>query len=331
MASANITPDQDAVVREIQIAAPAEKVFQALIDPKQVMQWWTSDECQIDSFAFEPRRGGQWRYDTRQTKMDINGVSKFHCEGEVLEFDPPRVLAYTWIANWHDQSSERTVVRWELVPVAAGTKVKVTHSGLRNLPVARKDYGSGWKGVVETLKDFVEKRIAESIGSKTVTTHVAVDQNELVSEIRISADPSRVFQALVDPQQVLKWWGQAGVYQCTEFSSDLRVGGRWRSAGIGPEGSHFEVSGEYLEVDPPRRLTQTWVASWTGDAKTEVRWELRPTPNGTLLRIRHCGLAAHPELAQSYRGWPRMLGWIQTLLETGETVESRMSTSTARD
>jgi uncharacterized protein YndB with AHSA1/START domain len=331
MATAIITPDQDAVVSEIQIAAPAEKIFQALIDPRQVMQWWTSDDCQIESFAFEPRRGGQWRYDTRQTQMDINGVSKFPCEGEVLEFDPPRSLAYTWIANWHDQRSQRTIVRWELVPSGAGTRVKVMHSGLKDLPVARKDYGSGWRGVVETLKGYVEKRTAESASSKAVSARVAPDENEIVSEIQIAAEPSRVFQALVDPQQVLKWWGQAGIYQCTDFSADVRVGGKWRSVGIGPEGSHFEVKGEYLEVDPPRRLAHSWVASWTGDATTEVRWELQPTPKGTLLRIRHCGLAGHPELTQSYRGWPRMLGWIQALLERGETVEMRSPASMTGD
>jgi len=37
MASTIITPDQDAVVSEIHIAAPPDRVFQALIDPKQVM------------------------------------------------------------------------------------------------------------------------------------------------------------------------------------------------------------------------------------------------------------------------------------------------------
>ena len=65
--------------------------------------------------------------------------------------------------------------------------------------------------------------------------------------------------------------------------------------------------GEYLEVDSPRLLVYSWVASWTGDVKTTVRWELEPTGKGTLVKIRHSGLAAHPELAKSYRGWPRML------------------------
>ena len=158
MASTFVTPDQDAVVTETHIAAPPERVFQALVDPKQVLSWWTSDECQIESFTIEARRGGRWSYDTKQGTLNVNGVTKFHCDGEVLEFDPPRVLAYSWIANWHEDKSRPTVVRWELTPKFGGTQVKVTHSGLTNLPVARKDYSGGWPGVVAQLKNYVEQR-----------------------------------------------------------------------------------------------------------------------------------------------------------------------------
>lgn len=156
MASTTITPDLDAVVSEIQITAPPERVFQALIDPKQVMSWWTSDACQIESFSMDARRGGRWSYDTKQTAMNMNGVSKFHCEGEVLEYDPPRRLAYTWIANWHDDKSRRTVVSWDLRPTAGGTHVTITHSGLLEDADARKDYSGGWTGVMQQLKKFVE-------------------------------------------------------------------------------------------------------------------------------------------------------------------------------
>jgi uncharacterized protein YndB with AHSA1/START domain len=88
--------------------------------------------------------------------MNVNGVSKFHCEGEVLECDPPRVLAYTWIANWHERPALRTVVRWELAASKGGTLLRVTHSGLVDLPISRKDYSGGWPGVVEAIKKFVE-------------------------------------------------------------------------------------------------------------------------------------------------------------------------------
>lgn len=147
--------------------------------------------------------------------------------------------------------------------------------------------------------------------------------DEIVSEIQIVAPPQRVFEALVDPTQVVQWWGQSGIYRCTKFEADLRVGGKWRSVGIDSNGQPFEVAGEYLEVDPPRLLSSTWRATWTGDVETKVRWELEPAEAGTLVRIRHSGFGTHPELAQAYRGWPRMLAWLQALLEKGETVEQR--------
>lgn len=158
-----------------------------------------------------------------------------------------------------------------------------------------------------------------------------VTSDAVVCEIDIAAPPERVFQALVDPLQVPQWWGQDGVYCCKEFAADVRAGGKWRSAGIGPDGGPFEVNGEYLEVDPPHLLTHTWIASWTGTAKTTVRWELDAKAEGTLLRLRHSGLAARPELARSYQGWPRMLGWIQAYLESGETVATRARLSATGD
>jgi uncharacterized protein YndB with AHSA1/START domain len=155
------------------------------------------------------------------------------------------------------------------------------------------------------------------------TSKATPDADEIVSEIHIAAPPERVFQALIDPAQVLQWWGQPGVYCCTKFHADLRVGGPWRTEGIGPDGHGFTAAGEYLEVDRPRLLVYSWVASWTGDVKTTVRWELEPANPGTLVRIRHSGLAAHPEVAQSYKGWPRMLGWLRSFLDRGETVGDR--------
>ncbi len=153
------------------------------------------------------------------------------------------------------------------------------------------------------------------------------DADTIVSEIHIAAPPERVFQALVDPRQVVQWWGQIGVFRCTEFQCDLRVGGKWRTIGIDGQGHNFEISGEYLEVDPPRLLVQSWVATWTGRIQTTVRWELEATGEGTLVTIRHSGFAAHPELTQSYRGWPRLLGWLQALVERGETVDDRKPVS----
>jgi uncharacterized protein YndB with AHSA1/START domain len=159
------------------------------------------------------------------------------------------------------------------------------------------------------------------------TSEVSPNADELVNEIQIAAPPERVFQALVDPSQVVRWWGQSGMYRATEYHSDLRVGGKWSTIGVAADERRFEAKGEYLEVDPPRLLVHTWIASWTGDVKTMVRWELEPTKSGTLVRIRHMGLAAHPEIAQSYKGWPIILGWLNAFLERGETIDDRKPVS----
>ena len=61
------------------------------------------------------------------------------------------------MATWQDDPKRRTVVRWELTPRANGTEVKMTHRGLADLPIARKDYVGGWPGLIEQLKAYVEK------------------------------------------------------------------------------------------------------------------------------------------------------------------------------
>jgi uncharacterized protein YndB with AHSA1/START domain len=156
MTTTIVTPDQDAVVSEIEIAAPPARIFQALTDAGQLRRWFTDPSCPIHRWDMDARLGGRYSYTTEKGTAVVNNVSEFECHGEILEYDPPRVLVYTWFGNWHDDVTRRTVVRWELTPTKTGTRVKVTHSGLATMPIARKDYSGGWTGVVEMLKKFVE-------------------------------------------------------------------------------------------------------------------------------------------------------------------------------
>jgi uncharacterized protein YndB with AHSA1/START domain len=157
MASTTVTPDRNKVISEIDIAAPPERVFQALTDAAQLKRWFSDPSCPIKLWEIDARLSGRYRYATEKGTVVVNNVSEFECHGEILEFDPPRLLVYTWLGNWHDDLSRRTVVRWELTPKAGGTHVKVTHSGLASLPIARNDYAGGWPGVLEMLKKFAEK------------------------------------------------------------------------------------------------------------------------------------------------------------------------------
>jgi uncharacterized protein YndB with AHSA1/START domain len=157
MSKAVITPDEDSVIAEIDIAAPPERVFEALTDPDQLMRWFNDANCPVKFWQMDARLGCSYSYATEKANFAVNGVDEFKCHGEITEMDPPRLLVYTWISNWHLDPRRKTVVRWELMPTATGTHVKVTHSGLAQEPEARKDYSGGWAGVVEQLKAFAER------------------------------------------------------------------------------------------------------------------------------------------------------------------------------
>jgi uncharacterized protein YndB with AHSA1/START domain len=158
MQATSTTPDLEAVVSEIEIAAPRERVFQALTDATQLECWFSDPSCPVRFWEMDARPGaGRYRYLTEKGTVVVNNMSEIECQGEILELDPPDILSYTWIANWHDDVTCRTVVRWELTPKLGRTHVKVTHSGLKNLPIARKDYSGGWPGVLKMLKEFAEQ------------------------------------------------------------------------------------------------------------------------------------------------------------------------------
>jgi uncharacterized protein YndB with AHSA1/START domain len=162
-------------------------------------------------------------------------------------------------------------------------------------------------------------------------------QDAVLAEVFIAAPPARVFEAITDPSQVPRWWGQQGLYRVTEWKADLRPGGKWSSVGAGADGNTFQVGGEYLEVDPPRLLVHTWIASWSGNLETVVRWELEPADvhglhpsgtrragTGTMLKIRHTGFAGAPDAAKNHaEGWTRVLGWMQAYVERDETIDGR--------
>ncbi len=150
-------PHDDSITSEIEIGAPPERVFAALTDEGQLARWFTNSECPVKFWKFDARLGGKYAFESESANVAVNGVREFKCHGEIVEYDPPRLLAYTWVANWHDDKSLKTLVRYELSKKGSGTHLRVTHSGLNNEATALKDYAGGWPGVLVSLKAHVEK------------------------------------------------------------------------------------------------------------------------------------------------------------------------------
>lgn len=114
-----------------------------------------------------------------------------------------------------------------------------------------------------------------------------VDGN-VVASVEIAAPPARVFQALTS-REVVDWWVRPGVFDTREWTGDVRVGGSWRTTGVA-RGQTYALEGEYLEVDPPRKLVHTWRGG-AGPAST-VTYLLEPIDGGTRITLRHTGIVA---------------------------------------
>ncbi|WP_437570385.1 SRPBCC domain-containing protein [Sorangium sp. So ce542] len=136
-----------------------------------------------------------------------------------------------------------------------------------------------------------------------------VAQGTILARVEIAAPPERVFRALTT-DELAAWWGPSELHRTTAFSIDLHAGGAWRSEGVGADGAPFHVGGRVLELDPPRRLVQTWEPSWDADGPpTTVSSLLDAIGTGTRLTIRHAGFGARAASCESHAaGWERALG-----------------------
>ncbi|HYJ22370.1 MAG TPA: SRPBCC family protein [Solirubrobacterales bacterium] len=132
-------------------------------------------------------------------------------------------------------------------------------------------------------------------------------------EIYIKTTPERLWEAIVDPELRKKYNFGVGV------SSDWTAGSEYRSEA---EGGIEIAAGQNLEVEPPRRLVQSFQALWSEDVKavghSRVTWEIEPVGEDSCrLLVIHDQL---PEGANSelFGGWSMILSGLKTLLETGE-------------
>jgi uncharacterized protein YndB with AHSA1/START domain len=137
-----------------------------------------------------------------------------------------------------------------------------------------------------------------------------------VFEIYIKTTPERLWEAITDKEMRAKYSFGVGT------ESDWTPGSEYKS---GVPGVIDIASGENLEVDPPRRLVQSFKALWSEDVRREgtsrVTWEIEPVGDSCRLAVTHDQLSddANSEL---WGGWPMILSGLKTLLETGEQLDT---------
>jgi uncharacterized protein YndB with AHSA1/START domain len=130
-------------------------------------------------------------------------------------------------------------------------------------------------------------------------------------EIAIAATPETVWEFLVDPEKAIRWMGR-------EASIDLHPGGRYHVDVI--PGS--TAVGEFVEIDPPRRLVYTWGWEEAGGSvppgSTTVEFELLPSGEGTILRFSHRDLPSAEAVAKHAHGWDHYLERLAAVAAGGD-------------
>jgi len=136
----------------------------------------------------------------------------------------------------------------------------------------------------------------------------------IVASVEIARTPDRVFQALSTPE-IVDWWVNPGVFDTREWKGDVRVGGRWSASGMA-RGAPYRLEGEFLEVDPPRKLVQSWQRLGTSDAPSILTYLLEPIAGGTRLTVRHTGIVAPEQRSGVSAGWRSSFDRLSEILPT---------------
>jgi uncharacterized protein YndB with AHSA1/START domain len=157
-------------------------------------------------------------------------------------------------------------------------------------------YAEPWAAMLSGLKQTLEERTMEK-----------------VYEIYIKTTPERLWEAITDGEIRRKFSFGVGV------RSDWTPGSQYEA--IHPRAPGALMEGENLEVEPPRRLVQSFRALWSEEVKSEgtsrVTWEIEAVGDSCRLTVTHDQLrqGANSEL---YGGWPMILSGLKTWLESGE-------------
>jgi uncharacterized protein YndB with AHSA1/START domain len=118
----------------VDIAADSAQLFEALLDPQALDEFWSSRA------EIEPQVGGRYNYGWQH-----GGPTK------ILELEPGARL----VTDWHYTGEPDTVVTWQLESSGGKTRITLTHTGF-DADDDREDYRHGWLGFLVPFKARAE-------------------------------------------------------------------------------------------------------------------------------------------------------------------------------
>jgi uncharacterized protein YndB with AHSA1/START domain len=112
-----------------------------------------------------------------------------------------------------------------------------------------------------------------------------VSDRELLIIRVFDAPQELVWRAWTDPHHIAQWWGPNG-FTTTTSAMDVRPGGKWRFVMHGPDGTDYQNTIAYLEVEPPSRLVYQHTGGEGEPVSFRVTVTLDAEGTGTRLTMR---------------------------------------------
>ncbi|MFD2422108.1 SRPBCC family protein [Amycolatopsis pigmentata] len=282
------TTGGDAVLRfERRFAHPVHKVWHAITDPAEMAHWFPA------AIETELKAGAKMRF----VFPDEAPIDLKMTEGEVLEFDPPKVYTFRWNAD---------VLRFELVPDGDGCRLFFSQT-LGGGPIGRLAAGrnaAGWDTCLETLAGILDgNRDAVANGDSLQAMRHYIKKFEL-DRPEIDGDEIRFARDVV--------------WQPADRVWELLTGGEPVKRGALPPASATGSSvpaGPVTAVEAPHLLE--YQLRRDGEPAGRVRWEIIDDGAlGVRLELTHTGPPASRLAALA--NWRRYLDKFFDSLFAGE-------------
>lgn len=265
----------------IDIKAPVETVYRALIDPDALGNWF----AEHSEISVEGRQYDFWGRFTPDNPERGAGCHR------LVRVIPNKLIEFEWQLRGAD-----TLVQYELHPAASGCVLTMYHRNFPQSGPRQSSIGDFWSHALEGLRHWIERgkeyRLLDYSQVQRGDVHVSID---------IDVAPSAVFNALVDANQMERWIGSKG-------SIDPKPGGKidfgW---GMGPV--------KILEIEPDAKLSYSW--QWEGEPETITTWTLDGSGGKTRVTIVQSGFAPDRNSEDYYIGWCKFAARLKTMLEEG--------------
>lgn len=144
-------PSVEAMVRVSRlIRARPERVFDAFVQPSDLMAWFGPRAAEVLAADVDPRPGGTYRIEMRRPDGVVVVVT-----GTYACFERPALLVLSWSVTGHGRDAEapsRVTIRFRAED--AGTQVSIVHERLS--PAAEAGTGNGWEQGLAVLAEFIE-------------------------------------------------------------------------------------------------------------------------------------------------------------------------------